>query len=100
MHIVTSLFRIVYTCHKKGFVILKASVTFELSFDGKRLNCLIYTLSKTDIPWVYFYFKTRVFQNRGVLPENESNFTPRNFNKRDTYLISIFSRRPSLLNKY
>lgn len=36
------------TCQKRRFVILKASVKIEFSFEGKNCNCLMFTLSNTD----------------------------------------------------
>lgn len=44
----TFYIRMLDTCQKRGFSILKISVLiYQLSFEGKKLNCLIYNLSKT-----------------------------------------------------
>lgn len=76
-------------CHmskRKGLGFLNLSVQMESSFEGKNWNCLVYILSKTtEIPDFFLSFLS-VFKYKRILPENESDFTSRNFQKRKTIL--------------
>lgn len=71
-------------CKKGKLAILKASVKKELALKEKKLNCFIYTLSKTGkFPSFTFIFK--VFQYRRILQKKKkSDIRPRNFNMTET----------------
>lgn len=57
------------------------SVKYELSLQGKKWNCLMYTLFKSG---KFSSFTFKVYQYRRILPENESNITPQNVNRGET----------------
>ena len=58
----------------------------------------MYTLSKTE-KFPTFTFIFRVFQYRRILPENESDFKPRNFNRKETIWWAFIQEVPRCWTK-